>query len=535
MSGQMYDGVIVGAGPAGLAAAIYLARAKYRTLVIERESRGGQISITSEVVNYPGIPSISGADLVDKMRQQAEGFGAEFMRADVTSVKLDSDIKEIETSQGKVQSLGVLFATGASPRLSGFQGEKEYRGRGVAYCATCDGEFFTGKDVFVIGGGFSAAQEAVFLTKYAKSVTVCVRKDAFSCAASTAEQAINHPKITVRYHTELTEVGGDSLLRYAVFKNNETGETWRYEAPAGDTFGVFVFIGYQPQTNLFANQLTLSDRGYLVTDREQKTNLEGVFGAGDVCDKILRQVVTAVSDGAVAAVSMERNASTLHEKLNLPAFDLPEKQPEQKASSSSGNAAASLTEQLKQIFKPLTNPVTLRVITDDTPLSQEAVQMAQQICGCSQLLTCEVTSETNGVTHLPAITLVDTKRGKQFGFTFHGVPGGHEFNTIVLATCAAGGAGQKIAPDVLAKIQALPETHLEIGATLSCTMCPATASAAAMIAIHGENVTTDVYDIARYPDIRDAHQIMSVPCIIRDGKVIDFGKKNIEDLLALLV
>ncbi len=537
MAGGMYDGVIVGGGPAGLAAAIYLARAKYRTLVIEKEGRGGQISITSDVVNYPGILQTSGADLVDKMHKQAAGFGAEFIQANVTGVELEGDVKTVHTSSGDIETLGVCFATGASPRLSGFTGEKEYRGRGVAYCATCDGEFFTGKDVFVIGGGFSAAQEAVFLTKYAKSVTICVRRDAFSCAASTAEAAINHPKITVKYNTEITEVGGDGLMRYALFRNNKTGETWRYDAPEGDTFGVFVFIGYQPQTSLFSDKLTLSEGGYLLTDSAQKTNLEGVYGAGDVCDKILRQVVTAVSDGAVAAVSMERNASALHEKLDLAPFEQEPKKADntdEKSATKDASNAGGLSDQLKAIFAPLINPVTIRVKTDGSPLSQEAVTMAKQISDCSDLLSFEEVAGEAGESYLPAITLVETSSGLPFGFTFHGVPGGHEINTLVLAIRAAGGAGQEIEADVLARAKELPETHLEIAVTLSCTMCPTTASSAATLAIYVAGITTDVYDVSRYPDIQKKYNIMSVPGIIRDGDVIGFGKMGMGEIVKLL-
>ena len=189
---NLYDAVIVGGGPAGLTAALYLARARYRVLVLEKEQFGGQIAITHEVVNYPGIAKTSGKALTDTVQQQAEHFGAEFRLAEATGFDLAGDIKTVHTNQGDFRCLGILLATGAHPRTVGFRGEEEHKGRGVAYCATCDGEFFTGKEVFVVGGGYAAAEESVFLTKFARHVTVLVRRDDFSCAASVADQVRQH-------------------------------------------------------------------------------------------------------------------------------------------------------------------------------------------------------------------------------------------------------------------------------------------------------------------------------------------------------
>ena len=181
---ELYDVIIVGAGPAGLSAAIYAARARFKVLVLEKEKIGGQITITSEIVNYPGIEKIDGTELTEKMRAQAQSFGAEFQIARVTDFDLSGDVRIVKTDKGDFQTLGIVLALGANPRMLGFAGEREYKGRGVAYCATCDGEFFTGMDVFVIGGGFAAAEEAVFLTKYARKVTIIVREEDFTCAAS---------------------------------------------------------------------------------------------------------------------------------------------------------------------------------------------------------------------------------------------------------------------------------------------------------------------------------------------------------------
>ena len=218
---RFYDVVIVGGGPAGLSAAIYLARACYRVLVIEKEQFGGQITITSEVVNYPGIALTDGKTLTETMRLQAQKFGASFLLAEVTALELKKEIKTITTTQEDYTCFGVLLATGAHPRMVGFKGEKDWRGHGVAYCATCDGEFFTGKELFVIGGGFSAAQESVFLTKYASHVTILIRGEDFSCAKSTADTARNHPKITVLTNTVMDFVDGDSVLQTIQYNNTK--------------------------------------------------------------------------------------------------------------------------------------------------------------------------------------------------------------------------------------------------------------------------------------------------------------------------
>ena len=312
---NLYDVIIVGGGPAGLTAALYLARAKYRVLVLEKGFFGGQIAITNEVVNYPGIAKTSGKDLTDTMQQQAEHFGAEFLLAEATSFDLDGDIKTVYTDQDKFRCFGVLLATGAHPRPAGFLGEEEYKGRGVAYCATCDGEFFAGKEIFVIGGGYAAAEESVFLTKFARHVTILIRKDDFSCAASVADQARNHEKITVLTNTVMEEVSGENGLTYARYQNSVTGKVTEYKS--NESFGVFVLAGYAPDTEAVQGMIALNEQGYIITDASQKTSADGVYAAGDVCIKPLRQVVTATSDGALAATELEKYVATIHRKNGL--------------------------------------------------------------------------------------------------------------------------------------------------------------------------------------------------------------------------
>src|SRR5699024_7556096 len=314
---NLYDVVVIGGGPAGLTAALYLARARYRVVVVEKNHFGGQITITAEVVNFPGVERTSGAALTETMRKQAVSFGAEFLLAEVTELDLSGDVKTVRTGRGDLKCFGVLLATGAHPRMVGFQGEAQFRGRGVAYCATCDGEFFTGKDVFVVGGGFAAAEESVFLTKYARHVTILIRGDGFTCAQTTADATRNHEKITVLTNTVVEEVSGDTALRFIRYRNTETGQVTKYHAADGETFGVFIFAGYEPATDLVQGLADLNEQGYILTDRIQKTTADCRYAAGDVCVKPLRQVVTAAGDGALAATELERLCAAMQTRTGL--------------------------------------------------------------------------------------------------------------------------------------------------------------------------------------------------------------------------
>ena len=213
MNNNIYDLVIIGGGPAGLSAGLYAGRAKLKTLIIEKEHTGGQITTTAEVVNYPGIVKTSGAEMTSQMRIQAENFGVKFQTADVTDVDFNGDVKTIKTNVGDIQGRSVIIATGASPRKLGFPGEIEYGGRGVAYCSTCDGEFFKGLEVLVIGAGFAAAEEAIYLTRFAKKVIIIAREPDFTCAKSIGDKVKANKNIEIRFNTEVVEAVGDDVLR----------------------------------------------------------------------------------------------------------------------------------------------------------------------------------------------------------------------------------------------------------------------------------------------------------------------------------
>ncbi len=536
---NLYDVIIVGGGPAGLTAAMYLARAKYRVLVLEKEQFGGQIAITHEVVNYPGIAKTSGKALTDTIQQQAESFGAEFLLAEVTGFDLDQDIKTVHTSKGDYRCFGILLATGAHPRTVGFKGEEEHKGRGVAYCATCDGEFFTGKEIFVVGGGYAAAEESVFLTKFARHVTILVRKDDFSCAASVANQAKNHKKITVLTNTVMEEVSGKNGLNYARYKNTVTGEVTEHKS--NETFGVFVFAGYAPATETVKGVVELNEHGYIVTDASQKTNVEGVYAAGDVCIKPLRQVVTATSDGALAATEMEKYVAAMQRKTGLRADAPYPKQNKATVTVDTHEAAESgelfteeMRQQLNTVFSRMERTLLLKLYLDSRPVSAELENFITALSALTDKLTVEVCDRQAQETFAPCVE-VCLADGTPIGLAFHGVPSGHEFTSFVLGLYNAAGPGQTLDETTRQQIAAITDkTDMKILVTLSCTMCPDLVVAAQRIAAANPNVTAHVYDIRHFENLKNQYNVMSVPCMVINDDKVFFGKKNVLQILEIL-
>ena len=538
---NLYDAIIVGGGPAGLTAALYLARARYRVLVVEKDRFGGQITITHEVVNYPGVESTSGEALTETMRRQAVNFGAETLLTEVIDLRLDGDIKEVVTTRGVLRAFAVLICTGANPRRVGFKGEDEFRGRGVAYCATCDGEFFTGKELLVIGGGYASAEEAMFLTRYASKVPILVRKDSFSCARSIAEEVMQHPKISVLFNHELKSVEGTDMgITSAEIYNNKTQETFKYQAKDNDTFGVFVFAGYVPNTSLVEGKVALNEQNYIITDENHETNVPGVFAGGDVCIKTLRQVVTATADGALAAAAMEKVAAKMHDKTGL----VPEvpnatrKAPEEPRASvlpaDQGNGkyiTDDLMPQLNAVFERMEHAVTLRVHAGDDDKSRELLADMKELSDLSDKLKLEQVSDGE---YLPYVELV-REDGTSTGMAFHGVPEGHEFSGFILSFYNASGHGQPIDEKLLEQIKAIDkDVDIKVLVSLSCTMCPDLVIAAQRIASLNDHVTTHIYDAGLYPDLRTKYRVMSVPCLVINDTEVSFGKKKLSELLEYL-
>lgn len=538
---KFYDVIVIGGGPAGLTAAIYLARAKYRVLVLEKEQFGGQITITNEVVNYPGTEKTSGKALTKTMQRQAESFGAECILAEAKGFEVDGEIKTVHTDHGDFRCFGILIATGAHPRTVGFMGEEEYKGRGVAYCATCDGEFFSDKEIFVVGGGYAAAEESVFLTKFAKHVTIIIRKDDFSCAASVADKAKNHKKITVITNTIVEQVSGENGLDYIRYKNTKTGEITEYHAEKNDFFGVFVFAGYSPDTELVKDIVELNEKGYIITNSEQKTNVDGIYAAGDVCIKNLRQIVTATGDGALAATELEKYVATLQQKTGIYA-----KQPKAKNSEeasvtvqtrnpdSDESFTSEMKQQLEGVFSKMERKLLLKLFLDNRPVSAELEDFITNLALLTDKLTVSVEQRKAESTSAPCVR-VFLEDGTDTGIAFHGVPAGHEFTSFVLGLYNAAGPGQKTDEQTQKEIEKIIDpVDIKILVTLSCTMCPDLVVACQRIATLNPDIHAETYDIQHFDELRKKYNVMSVPCLVINDDIVSFGKKNISQVLDLL-
>jgi len=306
-----YDVIILGAGPAGLTAGIYAARAGLKTAIIEKGQTGGQISLTLEVDNYPGIVGQTGPEMTETMLEQAKSFGAEKISDEILEMNLEGETKVLKSKNNTYETKTVIYATGANPRKLNIPGEEEYTGKGVAYCATCDGAFYVGSDIYVVGGGDAAVEEAIFLTKFGKKVIILYRGGELKAAKSIQDKAFANEKIEVRFFEEVREIKGGQFATELVVEDTKNGEMKTYTAKAGDPdIGLFILAGYIPNTELIDGQVEL-DRGYVKAGEDTKTNLPGVFVAGDVRTKTVRQVVTATADGAVAAIAAEKYIENL--------------------------------------------------------------------------------------------------------------------------------------------------------------------------------------------------------------------------------
>lgn len=305
---KIYDVIIIGAGPAGLSAGLYAGRAKMDTLILEKEKAGGQIVTTEELENYPGsIEDPTGPKLVARMVEQVDSFDVERKIDEIKEINLDEKIKVVKGSKGEYKARSIIIAAGAKPRLLGSPGEKALTGKGVSYCATCDAAFFEDFDVYVIGGGDTAVEEAIFIAKFARKVTIVHRRDELRAAKSIQEKAFKNDKIEFVWNSEVKEINGDGIVESMILRNRETGQETEIVANEDDgTFGIFVLVGYIPESNLFKGVIDMDDRGYLLGDENMHTNIDGVFVAGDIRQKSLRQVVTATSDGAIAAIQAEK-------------------------------------------------------------------------------------------------------------------------------------------------------------------------------------------------------------------------------------
>lgn len=548
----IYDVIVIGGGAAGMSAGIYSGRAKMKTLVLEQGSVGGQAKTTNEIVNYPGVRHTTGPKLMEEMHLQAEDFGVKFAQAEVVEAKLEGEIKVLKTTNGDYETRSVIIATGATPRTLGFPGEAEYRGRGVAYCATCDGEFYTGLEVFVIGAGFAAAEEAIFLTRFARKVTVIAREPEFTCAKTIADKVLAHPKIEVKFNTEIVEATGDELLRRVKFINNQTQETFEYVAAEDETFGIFIFAGYVPQTKVFNGLVDMDKWGYIITDENMHTSVEGVYAAGDLRPKVLRQVVTAVADGAIASLEAEKYVAHEKERLGIVEEEI-EETPQPKSAAESapqakqvaqGGRSALLNDalrgQIATVLGRMENNVTLVTIVD--PTNEKSIELRDLVIDIADLGDkLEAVVKTKGedaaleakvnADKFPVVAFLD-QNGNYAGVKFHGVPGGHELNSFLLGIYNLAGPGQTLDASVLEAIKAVDKkVNIKVAVSLSCHLCPDVVVGAQRIAIENPNVEAEMLDIANFPELKTKHKVMSVPCMIVNDEKVTFGSKSIQDML----
>ncbi|MFW7431585.1 FAD-dependent oxidoreductase [Vagococcus carniphilus] len=556
MTEKIYDLAIIGAGAAALSAGIYAGRSMLDTIIIEKDKIGGQTVTTSTIANYPGVKDATGPALIEEMREQAEIFGCEFTTKEIVETKLVDDVKVLVDNNGQeIKAYAVIVATGTSRNKIGFPGEIEYTGRGIAYCSTCDGELFTGMDVFVLGGGFAAAEESVYLTRYAKKVHMIIREPDFTCAPATANLAKEHPNIEITYNTEVKEISGDGVLQKAVFVNNETGEESVFEASEEDgSFGMFVFAGSSPNTKLVKEQLELDGRGFVPTNDNMETNIEGVYAAGDLRVKELRQIVTATSDGAIAATKAQQYVEKLKEKLGIEVTVIAKPKETKKAqpkevkketsnqNTSGGWFPDAMKEQLKGIFGKLTKSVTLLHVLDaSNPKSVELASFAKEFSSLSDKMIYRsvdkgedvALEESIQLTRMPSLAILN-ENNEFTGIKFSGIPSGHELNSLVLAVYNVGSQGQEIDATVKERIEQLKVNKIEICVSLTCHLCPDVVAACQRIASINHNVTAEMIDTSLFPELKKEKKIMSVPAMIINGEKVVFGSKNMDEILAEL-
>ncbi|MBL7072617.1 MAG: thioredoxin-disulfide reductase [Candidatus Omnitrophica bacterium] len=299
MKNETYDLIIIGGGPAGITAGIYAARARMKTLLIESISVMGQVMMTDRIENYPGVAEIPGFELIEKMKTQAQSFGLESRQDTVKNIsRMNGECLLVETENCRCETTSVIVATGARPKKLGVPGEEKFIGKGISFCATCDGVFFRDKQILVIGGGDTAVEEALFLTKFGKKVTIVHRRDRLRAAKILQERAFEHEKIDFVLDSIVEEITGSAIVDGVVIKNVKNGKKLNFKCD-----GIFMFVGWTPNTDFLKNFIKLNENGGIITDEEMKTSERGIFAAGDCRKKLLRQVVTACGDGAVAAYS----------------------------------------------------------------------------------------------------------------------------------------------------------------------------------------------------------------------------------------
>lgn len=536
---KIYDVIVIGGGPAGLTSGIYGGRSKLDVLMIEKDNLGGQISLTDEVVNYPGMKKISGSELMKAMREQAKSFGVSFVQTEVIEVNFSQDIKKIITQSGVYEGRSVIIASGLVHKKLNFKGEEEYRGKGISYCATCDGEFFVDRDIFVIGAGFAACQEALFLTRYGKKVHIIAREPEFTCARSIADKVLTNPKIEVSFNSEVLEVSGDSLARKIKTKNNITGEVVEYSSEDGENIGVFVFVGQEPKTALYKGKIDLDDDGYILTDTRMRTNLDMIYAVGDIRQKYLRQLVTAVADGAIAISDVEKCLYDYKIKNNSNVEIKKEVQVEEKPQGVFSEEMLNLIKETTNKFKEEIELVLVK--SEDDEKNKKILEVSEELGKISNKIKFKIYEANDeylkdkiSLVRLPALYLLD-KDGKYARIKYSTIPIEHELESFLQAMNNIVGEEEKVRENLLERINKLDKKiNVKIGVSLKCTRCPQTVRATQFIVFKNKNIDLEVIDVITHKEFKTKYDIVGVPAIVVNDKNLYFGQMNLEEMIEIL-
>lgn len=533
---KIYDAIIIGGGPAGLTSGIYGGRAKLNILIIEKDNLGGQISLTEEVINYPGILKITGSKLMENMREQAKNFGVNFIKDKVIKIDFANKIKKVITEQGEYEGYNIIIASGLIHKELNFRGEKEYRGRGISYCSICDGEFFIDKDIFVIGAGFAACEEALYLTRYGKKVYIIAREPEFTCSKTIGDKVFANNKIEVMFNSEILEVSGDNLIRKVKIKNNINDEIKEYSSTDNENIGVFIFVGQKPETEIYKNQIKLDEDGYIVTDELMRTNIDKVFAVGDIRKKSLRQVVTAVADGAIAINQVEeknQDSEELVEKFEDKKTEIIEETKKLNLFSD------EMIKVLKENLKNISNKVELILVKSSKEEENrnilEFINEFQQITDKVQFNILEADNEVIDKKLLERLPAFFFKKNNDIKIKYSTVPLGQELESFIGAINEIYGEKIEVRENLLNRIKKIDKKiNVKIGVSLKCTRCPQTVKVNQIIANNNENISLEIIDVVTHKNFKTKYDIVGVPAMVINDNNLYFGQMSLEEMIEII-
>lgn len=533
---KIYDAIIIGGGPAGLTSGIYGGRAKLNILIIEKDNLGGQISLTEEVINYPGILKITGSKLMENMREQAKNFGVNFIKDKVIKIDFANKIKKVITEQGEYEGYNIIIASGLIHKELNFRGEKEYRGRGISYCSICDGEFFIDKDIFVIGAGFAACEEALYLTRYGKKVYIIAREPEFTCSKTIGDKVFANNKIEVMFNSEILEVSGDNLIRKVKIKNNINDEIKEYSSTDNENIGVFIFVGQKPETEIYKNQIKLDEDGYIVTDELMRTNIDKVFAVGDIRKKSLRQVVTAVADGAIAINQVEeknQDSEELVEKFEDKKTEIIEETKKLNLFSD------EMIKVLKENLKNISNKVELILVKSSKEEENrnilEFINEFQQITDKVQFNILEADNEVIDKKLLERLPAFFFKKNNDIKIKYSTVPLGQELESFIGAINEIYGEKVEVRENLLNRIKKIDKKiNVKIGVSLKCTRCPQTVKVNQIIANNNDNINLEIIDVVTHKNFKTKYDIVGVPAMVINDNNLYFGQMSLEEMIEII-